>query len=367
MMDAGAFFFWLGIASGIALIVSEMILACIPPKKNSSVKKTYPPFTIIVAARNEEAHLPVLLNSLSKLDYPAYKILIALDRCTDNSKNIVRDAMRHNPNIDFLEIKEISSEGWSPKKFALNAAIEKADTEWLAFTDADCEVQPDWLQSFAENCDAETDVIPGVSPYRKYPGILNAFIRYETARTAFMYVQATHLGLPYMAVGRSMAYRKSFFKATDGFEGFREILSGDDDLLVSRKSVGKRTKVTVKSPVISEPPRKVSTWITQKVRHLSSSRHYAAGRAILPLWLNLCHSIFYLSLGVTVVSGAFAIPLWLILFVRWISGITFMYWRARPLVSIDILLAYPLLDVLLFFYHLILLPPAWLGKVKWKK
>ena len=369
-MDAGIFFFWLSVSSGIALILSEFVLACIPPKKNHPDKNTpaqYPAFTVIVAARNEEKNLPLLLSSLQKLDYPEYSILIALDRCSDNSKNIVLQFMENNPCLSFLEFQNKTPDGWSPKKYVLNESIHQAKTEWLAFTDADCEVPPDWLKSFALHTNKETDIILGTGPYLKHPGILNAFIRYETARTAFLYLQSAHLGLPYMGVGRSLAYRKKFFLSKEGFQGFQEILSGDDDLLISHKSEGKHCRTATESPVFSHPPRTLSQWISQKIRHLSSAKQYPLRRAILPLWLNLCHGIFYLSLGFTAISGTFALASGLVLLVRWITGPLFLYWRARSLAFKDIQLTYFVMDILLLLYHLFLLPLSLFRKAKWKE
>ncbi|MBC6951711.1 glycosyltransferase, partial [candidate division KSB1 bacterium] len=57
-----------------------------------------PSVTLIVSARNEEEHLPHLLNCLSAQDYPADKLEICLvdDRSTDRTNELLAEfAARH--------------------------------------------------------------------------------------------------------------------------------------------------------------------------------------------------------------------------------------------------------------------------------
>jgi hypothetical protein len=98
-----------------------------------------------------------------------------------------------------------------------------AKYEWLVFTDADCYPKSNqWLRKLASKCDEKTEIILGYSPYRKENGLLNDFIRYETFMTAVIYGTFTLSGMPYMGVGRNMAYKKSTFLTTVNKEKFEK-------------------------------------------------------------------------------------------------------------------------------------------------
>jgi biofilm PGA synthesis N-glycosyltransferase PgaC len=89
-----------------------------------------PTVSILIAARNEEVNLPVKLENLRSLDYPAEKIqiVIASDGSTDRTAAILRD----QPGNVFPVIFEQSV----GKAAALNQAVRHATGEILVFLDA---------------------------------------------------------------------------------------------------------------------------------------------------------------------------------------------------------------------------------------
>jgi biofilm PGA synthesis N-glycosyltransferase PgaC len=50
-------------------------------------------------------------------------------------------------------------------------------------------------------------------------------------------------GIPYMGVGRNLAYRKDLFFRKKGFGAHNHIISGDDDLFVNANASGANTRV----------------------------------------------------------------------------------------------------------------------------
>lgn len=88
--------------------------------------------------------------------------------------------------------------------------IAQAQHEWVVLTDADCRpASPRWLRHVAGKTGPATEVILGYGPLEKRPGFLNAFARFETAMTAIQYFSYALAGIPYMGVGRNLAYRKA--------------------------------------------------------------------------------------------------------------------------------------------------------------
>jgi glycosyltransferase involved in cell wall biosynthesis len=98
----------------------------------------WPFVSIIVPVYNGSRTIDDLLASLLALDYPAerHEILIVDNKSTDDT----RERVQRYP-VTLLEETEIQS-----SYAARNRGIEAAKGEILAFTDADCVVEPTWLK-----------------------------------------------------------------------------------------------------------------------------------------------------------------------------------------------------------------------------
>ena len=88
----------------------------------------------------------------------------------------------------------------------------------------------------SERADFQNEIVIGLSPNEKGGRglLLPVFAAYETFLTAFLYAGWSIAGIPYMAVGRNLAYTKSFFSRAVGFSSIQSRLSGDDDLLINK-------------------------------------------------------------------------------------------------------------------------------------
>ncbi len=60
-------------------------------------------------------------------------------------------------------------------------------------------------------------------------------------------------GVPYMGVGRNMAYRRSVFFANKGFGSHKHVVSGDDDLLVNNIAKGENTQSSSARKLTQDP------------------------------------------------------------------------------------------------------------------
>ena len=106
--------------------------------------------TVVVPARNEEAHIAATLDALMLADYPALKVLVIDDRSTDKTGTIVdayvvEYATRAPGRLDVIHVTDLP-EGWLGKTFALQVATENSDSEFLLYTDADVLFSPSVLR-----------------------------------------------------------------------------------------------------------------------------------------------------------------------------------------------------------------------------
>jgi len=105
-------------------------------------RASYPPLleptpraSVVICAYNAEATLHSCLESLRKLRYPNYEVLVINDGSTDGTQAIAEL---------FPEFRLISHENRGLSA-ARNSGTLAATSNIVAFTDADCEVDPDWL------------------------------------------------------------------------------------------------------------------------------------------------------------------------------------------------------------------------------
>lgn len=335
---------WLGLGAGLRRADRQTVYP--------ALSTSPPPISVVVAARDEEANLPALLDALAAQTHPDFEVLVVDDASNDRTAALVRAFAERDGRFRLLQITEPRA---PRKKHALTAGIAAAQHDRIAFTDADCVPPPGWLAGLAERAAAEPKaVLVGHGPYRRMPGVLNAFVRYETVVTALLSAAAVGWGRPYMAVGRNFSYPKRLFEQIDGFTHSLASLSGDDDLLV--QEVARRDAAPVRyvfdagTFVVSEAPETWRRWARQKLRHTSAGSHYGRGvQAALALFhgsnlLVWLAPVFLGWTGAALLAGRFLVQ-------RAVLRRTFDFFDAHTLS-----LAQPLLDGLYLLYNTFLAP-----------
>ena len=89
--------------------------------------------------------MPAAIASLLQSDYPNYEVVAVDDRSADATGQILDDFVRRDRRLKVIHVTELPK-GWLGKPHALAAAYEKANGEWLIFTDADVQFAPDLLR-----------------------------------------------------------------------------------------------------------------------------------------------------------------------------------------------------------------------------
>lgn len=254
---------------------------------------TFEKFTIVVVFRNENHHLPKLLKSLQKINYPkdAFDILLI----DDGSTHKVDLSMDDLP-ISFIQNKRFSN---SPKKDAITLAVQKANNEWLVVTDADCEVPNLWLSKLNDfiQTNKATQMVCGSVYITAKKSFLSHFQGWD-----FMSLQAVTVGSfglkrPFMCNGANMAFTKTIFKQVDGYEGNNHIASGDDVFLLQKIAKDHPLKVNYlldkNFKVKTQPVKNWKSLINQHIRWGSKAKAYAS------FWGK------YLSIIVVIISWSF--------------------------------------------------------------
>lgn len=243
-----------------------------------------PAVSLIVCARNEvrnlEKHLPLLLAQ----QYPGnWELIVVDDASEDGSTALLYDFQTRFKNLRVLKVQEKHAPG---KKYALDKGITAASYEQLVFTDADCApTSTAWLTEMVGSLNAHSgiDISLGFAPVYPRAGLLGRWSAFETTYTALLYAGCAAIGLPYMGVGRNMAWKKPVFERAGGFSNHAQLSSGDDDLLVNGQANAKNIAIcrSQKAFMYSESPPDWSTWFRQKRRQLSASGFYRLGHKLM--------------------------------------------------------------------------------------
>lgn len=106
--------------------------------------KNTPKVSIIIPARNEEQKIRQALRSVLNLNYSNYEVMVINDRSEDRTGEILNEMSLEFPQLNVVHIDTLP-EGWLGKNYVLNYGAEKANGEYLIFTDADVVFQPDTL------------------------------------------------------------------------------------------------------------------------------------------------------------------------------------------------------------------------------
>lgn len=198
-------------------------------------------FSIIIPFRNEAKNIIHLINSLSQINYnkTKFEILFIDDDSTDDTVNLLNPYLLKNKHWKLINNQRKSN---SPKKDAINTAIQYAKYEWIITTDADCEVNENWLQSFGEYITQKT-----VSKNNKEPHFIAGPVAYKTNKSLlqnfqnmdFLSLIGSTIGAfgnkqPFLCNGANLCYKKETFLAVDGFTGNDNIASGDDVFLMEK-------------------------------------------------------------------------------------------------------------------------------------
>ena len=357
------------IAAGVQIAFLLYAFVIIARCNRFQVIKNGLPASIIVAAHNEHDNLTRLIPALQNQNLTDIEIIIALDRCTDGSNELIKQFQKNDKRIKPIEITEIP-DGFNPKKFALNQAIEHAENEVLIFTDADCIPSSEhWASNITGNfSNSDVQLSIGFSPYLKKPGLLNGFIQFETMKTAMQYLVFTLAGHPYMAVGRNLAYKKSFFKEVKGFKNSQHITGGDDDLLINQYGVASNTRVHIgpDSVTYSYPKEDFTAYFRQKLRHLSVGKYYKSFDKFILTLLGTSEIMFWVTF---IILAAAETNLGIILGIvisRWILLMLSFSKLSRLIGNQFEIVTVPLLDMVFSIYLLVMAPAGFFTrKVRW--
>ncbi len=199
---------------------------------------------------------------------------------------------------------------------------------------------------------SKKQIVLGYGSYFKKKGLLNKLIRFDTLLTAIQYFSFTLFGMPYMGVGRNLAYSSNVYYDNGGFVSHMEIQAGDDDLFINQAATKTNTAIcfSKKSFTYSESKSSWKEWISQKKKHITTAKLYQFKHQFLLSFFYISLLLFWAFSIITLSLFDWKIPSVIILF-RMVFQYIIMYHAAKKLGEKDLITWFPFLEILLIIFQ----------------
>jgi len=277
--------------------------------KPAEINQREDPVSVIICARNEEENLRNFLPAVLEQDYPDFEVIVVNDCSDDDTFDVLGEFIGRYPNLKVSNITKDPKFAHN-KKFAQFIGIKASKNELMLFIDADCRPESkNWLGTMVSHFNAGTDFVLGYGGYLIQKGFLNKYIRHDSMFIAIQYLGMALRGMPYMGVGRNLAYRRSLFFSKKGFSGHSHLASGDDDLFVNSNSTKDNVAVEFRKEAHtrSVPATSTRVFYKQKKRHFTTAVHYKFRDKLFLTVEPASRILFYVSF-IILVSFLFLLP-----------------------------------------------------------
>jgi len=291
----------LAVLYGATILLFIVGLMRKPAGKNATLHQV----SVVIAARNEQENIGHLLNDLIKQDYPPelFDVTIVDDNSVDDTASIVSEFAQKQANIKLLSVENIPNT-FSPKKYALQQAVQQASGKIILTTDADCRLPETWIRSMVRYFADEVGFVIGFSQLGSQSQKQNLIEKLQ----AFDFIQlmgaaagTANLGFPLASSGQNMAYRRDAFLRVNGYQRVAHRVSGDDVLLLQLVRRFTNYKIVFASDpsafVTSKPEPTLWSFINQRKRWASNGSYQLI---LNPLFFVYLLQVFLYNAGLLV-------------------------------------------------------------------
>lgn len=272
--------------------------------KNGAQKDRF--ISVVIAFRNEELHLPVLLEGIRKQSYARsrYEVILVNDHSTDHSTEGIENQTSSQIKLIHLPMD------LSGKKTALDFGISHAQGELIATTDADCRLLPGWLSTINEQFHHdEVKMVTGLVRIDESTSLFSRLQALEFVSLMGTTGATIGLGSPAMCNGANLAFLKSAYHEVNGYEGNKDIPSGDDEFLM--RKILKKWKNSIRfmdneqAIVATSGQSSFSDWVNQRLRWAGKWKYNSSLSTKAIALAILGFHIFFLLFFVFVLSAQF--------------------------------------------------------------
>lgn len=203
--------------------------------------------SILIPARNEAAVIGRTIQMIRQQTFTHFELLILDDQSTDETATIVRQAAANDERIKIISGKALPSD-WSGKNWACHQLSEASNGEFIIFTDADVQWQPDALSTLLSYQTKSGADLLTVWPTQETLSPAERLVVPLMSMVIMSYLPllAVH-HLPWSsfaaANGQCLLFRRTVYKAIGGHSGVRKEIVEDVVLARRTKKLGFRLRM----------------------------------------------------------------------------------------------------------------------------
>ena len=255
--------------------------------------------SIILCVKNGQDSLNNILKDLKSQIYNnKIEFIIVDDDSSDQTKQIILQYVKLDQRFKYVHSNEGDSK-LSLKKRALDAGINNSQYDYLLFTDVDCRLNQNWVNTMMKSYNNGADYIIGCSIVKDYPKLVSKFQKFDFIMLMISALSSTNLRFPLACSGQNQSYKKELYQDV-GFSEIANIIQGDDSIFMQLCKKIKKINVVFnldKDSIVKSKPHKTwSSFLFQRIRW--------AGDANI-MWRY--NKIFFLIIAVTFLSNLFFI------------------------------------------------------------
>ena len=329
-------------------------------KPNQAIE-SHRKFTIIIAAHNEEACIKKCLEALKQQNYPeAFQVILAADRCTDQTVPIAKTYQSQLSEFKIIEITAVA-EGVAPKKNALEIAIQHAKYDTFLFLDADVKAHPDHLLTMNQSFQPNTAAVISLMKFETQKGIWHRFLRFEKLISWCIAGSGVGYQKPVISYGGNWGYTKVAFDAINGFSTIKTALSGDDDLLLQqfgKKGLPIGFCLAPNGWITTPATQNFKDFLRQRRRHFSAGKNYNRTLQIGYFFYHLSNLLLW---GI----GFFSFPASVLLLLKIMADIWVIKLGEQLFKEKISIFEHFYFNFLYMLYNTLIGPLGHLGKVRW--
>ena len=288
--------------------------------------------SVVIAFRNEAHNLQPLIDDLVHQTLPInqYEVILINDHSTDNWC----DCLNGLPD-NFRIIDSINN----GKKNAIFQATSHAKGPLIVTTDADCRLQPDWLQtmaSIAYNTSASLTI--GLVNMISNKSLLQNIQQLDYMALQLCGAGAVGINHPIMCSGANLAFLKDdYLELSNQLKA--NYMSGDDMFLLHAAKRSNKSIAVASSPhsnVYTKPEETLKRFLNQRIRWASKSKGYSDRDTIATAFIVLLANISLIALVIMCFINLFALPILVIALICKSAVEWQLFKEGKTLINIEI-------------------------------
>jgi len=221
----------------VLLIVTLTNLRYLRRLHSYTFPPSWPRFSVLIPARNEEENIGDCVAGLLAQDYPNMQLVVLDDNSTDRTWEILQQFAQEDTRLKLIKGKPLPDD-WLGKHWACHQLAEAADGELLLFVDADTVHNPNMLRCTSAAMAGEDAALISALPRQKVVTwsemiSIPAFYLGMLCGVPMGLTRLQRNPLLFACLGQFLVFRRAAYDASGGYAAVRQNVV--DDLAIGRR------------------------------------------------------------------------------------------------------------------------------------